>query len=260
MRVVVCVKQVPDTGDVRIDPDRGTLIREGIASVLNPLDSYAVETAVRLARAHGGSAIALSMGPPQAEAVCREAIARGCDEAVLLTDRVFAGADTWATSHVLARAIDRLGAVDLVLCGKMAVDGDTAQVGPGIATHLGWPQAIDCKAITAEDGAVHATVLTDQGDEDLRLPTPALCTVLKEACIPRLSDLVQAMHARRTSIPHWDHTAIGADPARCGLEGSPTRVVEIFTPPARGECQMLFGDPADTVPALMRALASREPG
>ena len=140
MRIVVAVKQVPDTAEVRIDEERGTLIRDGVPSILNPFDAYALEEAFRWRDELGGTVIVVTMGPPQAEAILREAVSMGADEAVLLSDRAFAGADTWATSHTLAKAIDKIGEVDIVMTGKQAIDGDTAQTGPGIAASLDWPQ------------------------------------------------------------------------------------------------------------------------
>ena len=175
MHIVVCIKQVPDATEVRIDPERGTLIREGIESILNPLDAYAIEGAARLQEALGGKVTALTMGPPQAEEAVREAIARGCDEGIMLTDRAFAGADTWATAYTLAAAIRRLGDVRLVMCGKQAVDGDTAQVGPGIAVHLGWPQATYVLDVhEADESSFVVERMTDHGNEALRIRLPAL--------------------------------------------------------------------------------------
>ncbi len=140
MRFIVCIKQVPNTTEIKIDPVTNTLVREGVESILNPFDQYAVEEAVRLKEAHGGSVVAISMGPPQVESTLREAVSLGVDEIILLSDRKFAGADTWATSYTLAAAIKRLGEYNLILTGQQAIDGDTAQVGPGIAAHLDIPQ------------------------------------------------------------------------------------------------------------------------
>jgi electron transfer flavoprotein alpha/beta subunit len=244
MHIVACIKQVPDTTDVRIDPERGTLVREGVAAVLNPLDAYAVEAAVRLAAETGGRATALTMGPPQAEDAVRDAVARGCGDGLLLSDRAFAGADTWATSYALAAAIRALGDVDLVLCGKQAVDGDTAQVGPGIAVHLGWPQATYVRDLRVEDDVLVVERLTDRGNETLRIPTPAVLTAIKDLCIPRLPSLTTAMRARRCQVQCWGAGDVDADPAQLGLDGSPTRVVSVFAPPSRGQCRLIDGDPA----------------
>jgi len=259
MHIVVCIKQVPDTTEVRIDPERGTLIREGVESILNPLDAYAIEGAVALRERLGGSVTALSMGPPQAEAAVREAIARGCDDAVLLTDRAFAGADTWATSYTLACGLRRLGDVRLVLCGKQAIDGDTAQVGPGLAVHLGWPQATYVRRIL-ESSEERLTVerMTDYGDETLRIRLPAVLTVLKDLNFPRLPTLVSQMRARRCCLARWGPADVGGDPAQFGLAGSPTRVVKIFTPPPRGACRIYHDEPEVAAAKLAQALNAKE--
>jgi electron transfer flavoprotein beta subunit len=255
MHIVVCIKQVPDTAEVRIDPDRGTLVREGVESILNPLDAHAVEAAVALRERLGGLVSALSMGPPQAEAALREAVARGCDRGILLTDRAFSGADTWATSYTLARAVEKLADVDVVFCGKQAVDGDTAQVGPGIAAHLERPQAAYVRRIL-EAGAAALTVeaLTDYGAETLRIPLPAVLTVLKDLNVPRLPSLESQMRARRCAIERWTAGDIGGDAAEFGLVGSPTRVVRVFAPPARGKCVMWEGAAEVSAAELAEAL------
>jgi electron transfer flavoprotein beta subunit len=257
MRIVVCIKQVPDTAEVRIDPERGTLIREGVESILNPLDAYAVEAAVSLRDQLGGEATALSMGPPQAEAAVREAVARGCDRGVLLTDRAFAGADTWATSYTLSCVVKRLGDVRLVVCGKQAIDGDTAQVGPGLAAFLDWPQATYVRRIR-EAGPETLVVerMTDAGDEVVELPLPAVLTVLKDLNVPRLPSLVGQMEARRCEVERWGPGRLGGDAAQFGLSGSPTRVARVFTPPPRGEC-VLWRGPEGAAGGLVRALAER---
>jgi electron transfer flavoprotein beta subunit len=258
MNIVCCIKQVPDTTEVRIDPERGTLIREGVASILNPLDAHAIEGAVALRDRLEGSVTALSMGPPQAEAVVREAIARGCDRGVLLTDRAFAGADTWSTSYTLAAAIRRMGDVQLVICGKQAIDGDTAQVGPGIAVHLGWPHAAYVRRIAeADDSAVVVERLTDEGNERLRIRLPAVLTVLKDLNHPRFPSLVSQMEARRCDVGRWGAADVEGDPAEFGLNGSPTRVVKVFTPPPRGECRMLEGDLDEVADGVVEALRQR---
>lgn len=255
MHIVVCIKQVPDTAEVRIDPERGTLVREGVESILNPLDAHAIEAAVALRERLGGLVTALCMGPPQAEAALREAVARGCDHGILLSDPAFAGADTWSTSYTLARAVEKLHDVDLVLCGKQAIDGDTAQVGPGIAAHLGRPQAAYVRRIPEADAAaLTVETLTDYGAETLRVPMPAVLTVLKDLNIPRLPSLESQMRARRCTVERWRAGDIDGDAAQFGLEGSPTRVVRIFTPPARGKCVMWEGEAEASAGALAEVL------
>jgi electron transfer flavoprotein beta subunit len=258
VHTVVCIKQVPDTAEVRIDPERGTLVREGVPAVLNPLDAHAIEAAVGLRERIGGRVTALSMGPPQAEESLREAVARGCDDAVLLTDRGFAGADTWATSYTLSCAVRALGDVRLVVCGKQAIDGDTAQVGPGVGAFLDWPQATYVRRIVeAGPDALFVERMTDWGDEALRVPLPAVLTVLKDLNFPRLPSLASQMTARRCDVPRWGVDRLDADPAQLGLNGSPTRVVRVFTPPRRAECVTWQGDPEPAAAALAEALRQR---
>ncbi len=257
MHLVVCVKQVPDTDEVRIDPERGTLIRAGVESILNPLDAHAIEAAVSLRERAGGTVTALSMGPPQAEQAVREAIARGCDAGILLTDSAFGGADTWATSFTLAAALRAVGDVDLVICGKQAVDGDTAQVGPGIAAHLGWPQVTYVRRLLElNHRSLTAERLTDYGSETVRVNLPAVLTVLKDLNVPRLPSLVRAMHARRCEVSRWTSQALEAEDDQWGLAGSPTRVVRVFTPPPRGKAIIWDGEPEKSARRLASALAA----
>jgi len=258
VRIVACIKQVPDTTDVRIDPERGTLIREGVESILNPLDAHAVEAAVTVAAALNAEAVALCMGPPQAEAVLREALAGGCASAVLLSDRAFAGADTWSTSYTLACAVKAMGDVRLVACGKQAIDGDTAQVGPGMATHLGWPQVTYVRRIceVSEEWAI-VERLTDWGDDTLRVRLPAVLTVLKDLNVPRLPSLVGQMRARRSDVRKWGAGDVDGDPTEFGLDGSPTRVVRVFTPPPRGRCVVWDGAPEESAGRLVEALREK---
>ncbi|MHC4480625.1 MAG: electron transfer flavoprotein subunit beta/FixA family protein, partial [Planctomycetota bacterium] len=246
------------TSEVRIDPERGTLIRKGVPSILNPLDAYAIEGAVRLREQVGGRVTALSMGPPQAEEAVREAIARGCDAGVLLTDRAFSGADTWATSCALACAVRTFGRVDVVFCGKQAIDGDTAQVGPGLAASLGWPQATYVRRlIAASADSLELERLTDWGNERLRVELPAVLTVLKDLNVPRLPSLVSQMRARRCAVERLAADDIDGDPSRLGLSGSPTRVVRVFAPPPRGRCVIYEGSPAEAAAGLVEALQEK---
>ncbi len=258
MKVVVCIKQVPDTAEVRIDPATNTLVREGVPSILNPLDLHAIEAAVKATEKSAGEAVALSMGPPQAEAVLREAMAQGCQRAILLTDSAFAGSDTWATSYVLAVAIQHLSDVDLVFCGKQAIDGDTAQVGPGIAAHLRWPQATYVRDILElkEDYAVVQS-LTDAGNESCRVRLPAVVTVLKDLNLPRLPTLLGQMQARKCGIERWSARELGLEESMVGLRGSPTRVASIFAPPARGSGQVWNGPLEESAAKLVNALRER---
>ena len=255
MNIIVCIKQVPNTTDVRIDPVTNTLIRDGVESVINPFDAYAIEEAVRLKERSGGKVTALTMGPPQAESALREAISLGCDEGILVSDRKFAGSDTWATSYTLAAAIRKIGDFDVVLCGKQASDGDTAQVGPGISTHLDIPQVTYVKKI-AEISAETAKVerMTEEGYDVVETPLPCLFTVVKEINTPRLPSFKGMMRAKSAKIVKWTADDIAADPAALGLDGSPTRVIKIFTPAPRKGGEILKGDTADVSKELAELL------
>ena len=197
MNIIVCIKQVPDTANVKIDPQTNTLIREGVESIINPFDMYAIEEAVRTKEKLGGSVLAVTMGPPQADAALREAISMGVDEAVLVSDRAFAGSDTWATSYTLACAIKKIGKFDIIFCGKQAADGDTAQVGPGVSMHLDIPQVTYVKKIE-EVTPDHARVerMTEEGYEVIEVPLPVLFTVVKEINEPRIPSLKGKMRAK----------------------------------------------------------------
>jgi electron transfer flavoprotein beta subunit len=246
MHIIVCIKQVPDTTEVRIDPQRGTLIREGVPSILNPFDTYAIEEGLLLRERIGGQVTALSMGPPQAEEVLKEAVAMGCDEGVLLTDPAFAGADTWATAYTLAWAIHRMEPFDLILCGRQAMDGDTGQVGPGIARQLDITQLTYVSKVIevdAEGRRVRVERLLEEGREVVEAPLPALLTVLKDINLPRTPTFIGMRRALRAQIPLWsasDLAAEGADEEAFGLQGSPTRVIRVFTPPQReGQAEII---------------------
>lgn len=190
MNIIVPIKQVPETSNVKMDPETGTMIRGGVETVVNPLDLYAIETALRLKEEHSGRVTAITMGPPPAEKALREAVAMGCDEALLVSDRKFGGADTWATSYTLAQAIKTLDDFDLIIAGERATDGDTAQVGPGIAAWLHLPVATYVAAIERIDsGTMTVERLVEEGYQILRLPKPALITVVKEIAAPRLPTL-----------------------------------------------------------------------
>lgn len=243
MNIIVCIKQVPDTTNVRINPETNTLIREGVAAIINPFDMYAIEEAVRLKEKFGGKVTALTMGPPQAEAALREAVSLGVDEGILLSDRAFAGSDTWATSYTLAGAIRKIGAFDVILCGKQASDGDTAQVGPGIATHLDIPQVTYVKKIEhADESMMKVERMMEEGYEVIEAPLPVLLTVVKEINEPRIPSLKGMMRAKSASITKWSQSELALDPQKIGLCGSPTQVVKIFAPPARTGGQMLEGE------------------
>lgn len=234
MDIIVCIKQVPDTTDVKINPETNTLVREGVRSIVNPFDTYAIEEAVRLKEQHGGKVTVVTMGPPQAIDALREAIAMGADEAVLISDRAFAGSDTLATSYTLSQAIKKIGKFDIIICGKQALDGDTAQVGPGIAVHLMLPQVAFVKKIEqVEKTSITAERMTEEGHDIVRVTRPCLLTVVKEINIPRYASLAGKVRAKRMRIPVWGPKEINCDEKRLGLVGSPTWVQKIFAPPVR---------------------------
>ncbi len=252
MNIIVCIKQVPETTDVRINPETNTLIREGVKAIINPFDVYALEEGVRLKERFGGKVTVVSMGPPQAEAALREAISLGCDEAFLVCDRAFAGSDTWATSYTLAGAIKRIGAYDVILCGKQASDGDTAQVGPGISTHLNIPQVTYVKKIEeVNEKAMRVERMMEEGYEVIETPLPVLLTVVKEINTPRLPSLKGMMKAKSAKITMLTQKELELDSQKIGLCGSPTQVVKIFTPPQRTGGQMLSGEVTDIVSQLV---------
>lgn len=237
MRIIVPIKQVPETSAVRMDEATGTMIREGVEAIVNPLDLYAIELAIRLREQHGGEVTAISMGPAKAMKALREAIAMGVDSAVLVCDGAYAGSDTWATSRVLAGAIKHIGSADLVVCGERATDGDTGQVGPGIAAFLELPViTYVSKVDSITDGEITVHRLIEDGYEALLARLPAVITVVKEASDPRLPTLRGKQKARKMDIPVLDQSALKIDAASIGLKGSPTHVVKIFRPKVVREC------------------------
>ena len=255
MNIVVCIKQVPDAKDVRLDPETNTLSREGVKSVINPYDRHALEEGVRLKEQFGGTVTVISMGPPQAQAILSEAISCGADEAYLVSDRAFAGADTLATTYTLAKAVAKVASPDLVLCGKQATDGDTAQVGPGLAVRLDMPFVTCVKKVRdVQDGVLTLERLMDDGYDVLEVDLPALLTVVKEINTPRFPSLRGMKRAREYQITSLTAEDIGADSARLGLGGSPTQVVKVFPPEKKGDRTMIEGSVAEQVEKLAEIL------
>jgi electron transfer flavoprotein beta subunit len=244
MKFIVCIKQVPDTTEVRVDPEKNTLIREGVPAMVNPFDLYAVEEALLFKEKFSGEVIAVSMGPPQASEALREVISMGVDKAILISDVKFAGADTWATALTLSAAIRKIGDYDLILTGKQAADGDTAQVGPGIAEFLDIPQATFIRKVEELDpGArvIRVQSMWEEGSERLELPLPCLISTVKELNEPRLPSLRGKMAAKKAEIPVWTFDDLDVKEADVGLAGSPTQVIKVFPPPPREEGE-LFAD------------------
>jgi len=231
LRIIVPIKQVPETSNVKMDPETGTMVREGVEPIINPLDLYAIEEAIRLKEQYGGEILAISMGPPKAEIALKEAISMGCDDGILLTHRKFAGSDTWSTSYVLAQAIREKGDYDLVICGERATDGDTGQVGPGIAAWLDIPFATYVSKVSAvEDNALVVERMVENGYELLEMEKPCLLTVVKEINYPRLPTLRGKQKAKQSELTNWGPEDIQAEIENLGLKGSPTRVVKISKP------------------------------
>jgi electron transfer flavoprotein beta subunit len=255
MNIVVCLKQVPGTTEVKINPQTNTLIRQGIPNVINPFDTYALEEGVRLKEKLGGKVTVISMGPPQASEMLRSAISLGADEAVLLSDGAFAGADTWATAFTLAGAIRKLGQFDLVICGRQSTDGDTAQVGPEMAEMLGIPFiAYAGRVEEVNGGGMRIRRMIEEGYEVIQSPLPLLMTVTKEINIPRLPSLRGLAKSRSAKIPTWTLQDLGLDPGKVGLAGSYTRVVKIFTPRREKKAEMLQGELETKVAGLINKL------
>ncbi len=257
MKIVACIKQVPDTTDVRIDPETRTLVREGVESITNPFDEYAVEEALLAKEKYGGEVHVITMGPPQAIEVLKNALAVGADYVYLVSDRDFAGSDMWATAYTLAQAIKKIGAVDLVICGKQAIDGDTAQVGPGVATQLSLPQLTyvsKIREIDVEDNRIVVERMLEDGKEVVESLLPTLITVVKDINEPRLPSLLGIKKAAKAEIPTWTTEDLPVDKAKCGLEGSPTEVIRVFTPEPRGGGEVLEGELTETIPLLIDKL------
>ena len=258
MDIIVCIKQVPDTTEVKINPETNTLVREGVPSIVNPFDENAVESALQLKEKYGGKVTVITMGPPQAAEALRTTIAMGADEVYLVSDRAFAGSDTWATSYTLSQAIKKIGRFDLILCGKQAIDGDTAQVGPGIAEWLDIPQVTFAVKIDAEESKLKVERLLEEVNEVVDCPLPAVVTVVKQINSPRLPSLKGMMRAKKAEIKNLSAQDIGADLENTGLKGSPTSVVKIFTPPPKGGGETLAGEAAEIIVKLTDKLKERK--
>jgi len=257
VKIVVCIKQVPETTEVKINPETNTLMREGVASITNPFDEFALEEALLIKEKYGGEVHVISMGPPQAVDVLKNALAVGADKVYLLSDRAFAGADTLATAYTLAKTIEKIGGVDLVICGKQAIDGDTAQVGPGTATRLGFPQLTYVAKVRGVDPAKKKIVverMLEHGREVVESSLPAVMTVVKDINEPRLPSLLGIKKAAKAAIPTWTAKEIEVDENRVGLKGSPTWVWKIFSPEARGGGEVLKGELTEVVPLLVNKL------
>lgn len=259
MNIIVCIKQVPGTAEVKIDPADNTLVRENVPNIINPFDMYAIEEGLRLKESFGGKVTILSMGPPQASDALKEALSMGAEEAVLLADHAFAGADSWATAYTLSLAIKVIGAFDIILCGRQAIDGDTGQVGPGIARQLGITQLTYISKIKEIDPAKKIIIverLLEEGHEIVEASLPALLAVVKDINQPRAPSIANIRRAAKLKIRLMTaDDLIGVDMTRLGLNGSPTKVIKMFNPPKReGMLDMIQ---ADTVEQAATQLADK---
>ena len=263
MKIIVCVKQVPDTsGKVAVNPD-GTLDRASMQTITNPDDLNAVEAALKLKDETGAKVIVVTMGPPPAEGMLREIMARGADEAVLVSGREFGGSDTYATSQILAAAINRIGVEkeDIIMCGRQAIDGDTAQVGPQIAEKLNLPQVTYAADIKLEGDVVTVKRMLEDGYMTIKVQTPCLLTCIKELNEPRYMSVGGIFEAYSKPMSVFDYEALKndplIDPTTIGLKGSPTNILTSFTPPQKGAGMMLEGADKDTCDKLAGILAKK---
>jgi electron transfer flavoprotein beta subunit len=255
MNIVVCIKQVPETTSVKINKDTNTLVREGTKSIINPFDMYALEEGLRIREKSGGRVVVISMGPPQAEEALREAVSYGVDDVFLLSDRAFAGSDTLATSRTLACGIEKTGDFDLILCGKQAIDGDTAQVGPGIAENLDIPFVAFVRKIRELDNhTLKVERMMDDGYDVLEVSLPGLITVVKEINEPRMPSLKGKMRAKSINIPIWGVADLDMSDSETGLKGSATQVIKIFTPIRDGKREILEGSIEEQIDLLINKL------
>ncbi|MCL2409089.1 MAG: electron transfer flavoprotein subunit beta [Oscillospiraceae bacterium] len=255
MKIIVLAKQVPDTNEVKIDPVTGTLIREGVPSILNPDDANALEEALALKDQYPGTTVdVVSMGPPQATYMLRECLAMGADNAYLLSSRVFGGADTCATSTTLAAGVKKIGDYDIIFAGRQAIDGDTAQVGPQTAQRLGIPSVTYVQKIREiKDKTVVVERALEDGFEVIEIQKPCVLTAIKELNTPRYMSVSKIEEAYKKEIAIWDEKALNVDPNDVGLVASPTQVHKSFTPPPKGAGEMLVG----TVPEMAAALVAK---
>ncbi len=260
MNIVVCVKQVPDTNEVKIDEEKGTLIREGVPSIINPEDRIAIEEAVRLKEEFGGKVTVISMGPPQAKESLIEAYAIGADEAILLSDRAFAGSDTWATAYTLSQGIKEIGDYDLIFCGRQAIDGDTAQVGPQVAENLDVPQITYVTDLEIEDKKVTAKRQLEDGYSVIETELPVLVTVLdglNEPRYPSIKRIVDAFKGEET-VKVWSIDDFEVDEDKLGLDASPTQVYDTFVPTHETKGEMLEGSAKEKVEKLVEKLKEEQ--
>lgn len=258
MKVVVCAKQVPNTNEVKIDPVKGTLIRDGVESILNPDDANALEEALKLKDKYEDVTVTvISMGPPQAEEMLRECLAMGADEAILLSGREFGGSDTWATSNAISAAIQKIGNYDIIFAGRQAIDGDTAQVGPQISEKLGIPQVTYVQDFELKDGEAVVSRQLEDGYETISVKLPCLLTAVKELNKPRYMTMKGIYEAYEKEITVWGFADVDVPQEKVGLKASPTRVFRSFTPEPKGAGVVLQGTSKEQVAQLMGSLKEK---
>ena len=259
MKIIVCIKQVPDTNEVKLDPKTGTLIRDGVPSIINHDDMNALEGALELKDRYKDVEITLlTMGPPQADVALREALAMGADRAILVSDRAFAGADTWATSNTLTAAIKKIGSFDMIFCGRQAIDGDTAQVGPQVAEKLDLPQVTYVQKIEVTGDKVTVQRALEDGYEVIEVRMPCVLTTIKELNTPRYASVKGIFEAyREKTVENWTAKDIEINPEIIGLNGSPTNVRKTFTPEPKGKGTLLPGCDKDTICDLFGRLKEK---
>jgi len=259
LKIIVCVKQVPAQTDVMMDQEKGTLIREGVLSEVNPFDMYAIEEAIRLKEKYGGEVDVISMGPPQTETALRESLAMGCDNAILLTDKKFAGADTLATAYTLASGIRKIGDYDIIMCGLKTTDGDTGQVGASLAEELDIPFiGYIRKIIDLKEKSISLERVLDDYYEIVESKLPVLITVTKEANEPRYPSFKRQKMAKDAPILSWNLEDVGGKEERYGTKGSPTEVIKIFPPPVRGEGEIIKDKPDNQAKILIEKLKEKK--
>lgn len=253
VNIIVCIKQVPGSTQVKINPETGTLMRDTVEAIINPLDEYAIEEALRIKEKKGGLVKVITMGPPQAEHALRDAIALGADEGYLITDPAFAGSDTWATSYTLANAIQTLGQYDLIICGKQAIDGDTAQVGPGVAEMLDIPFVAWVRKVEEiTEKAMRVERLMENGYDVVEMPLPGLITVVREINTPRMASLKGKMRAKKVEVKIITSNDLPVDKEKIGLKGSPTQVLRSFVPEKKTGGEKVTGE----IPELVEKITS----
>lgn len=258
MNIAVCMKQVPDTTEIKIDPVKNTLIRTGVPSIMNPFDRNALEAALQMKDEYGASVTVISMGPPQAKAVLREALSMGADKAYLVTDRAFGGSDTYATSYILSCTLKHLGPFDVVFGGKQAIDGDTGRTAPSIAEHLGLTRLTYVLDIKIQDGKAVARRQVEEGVEVIEAALPVLCTFMKESNKPRYATIKGKLDSFKADIPHVTLADMAdiVDTAKIGLKGSPTKVKATFTPQRTANGVTIEGDPSTQAASLLDQLTA----